>query len=141
MEIWQAIKEDHRSVEAIIEQLQEDRGNREQLVHRLKHELEAHTEAEEKAVYPELRKIAGFEQLIEHSLEEHREIRLMLHKLGSVAGEEWSKLLEQLRSTVHEHVEEEEKKVIPMAQKETPGKKSEKMMHEFELAKEAISER
>jgi hemerythrin superfamily protein len=138
MELWQAIKDDHRKVEAIFEKIQEGSGDREQLLRQLESELEAHTAGEEKAVYPELRQIAGLEDLVEHSLEEHDEVRQMLQRLGETSGEEQDELIEELQSAVEDHVEEEEEQIIPVAQKEIAGDKAAAMQREFEAVKQSI---
>jgi iron-sulfur cluster repair protein YtfE (RIC family) len=138
MDLWQAITDDHRKVEEISEKLDEDSGDREELIEQLRRELEAHTQGEEKAVYPELGKIGELKDLVDHSIEEHDEVRQLLQRLEAAKDdEELSDILDELQSAVQDHVEEEEEQIIPVAQKEIASDKAETMLRDFQSAKKA----
>jgi len=138
MDLWQAITDDHRKVEDIFEKLDEGNGDREELIVQLRRELEAHTQGEEKAVYPELGKIGELKDLVDHSIEEHGEVRQLLQRLEEAEDdEEISDILDELQSAVQDHVEEEEEQLIPIAQKEIANDKAETMLRDFQSAKKA----
>lgn len=137
MDLWQAIKDDHRKVEDIFARLDEGGGDRGELIEQLRRELEAHSQGEEKAVYPELGKIDALKDLVEHSIEEHGEVRQLLQRLEEADEEETPDILAELQSAVQDHVEEEEEQIIPVAQKEIANDKAEAMLRDFQSAKKS----
>ena len=141
MAIWQTIKDDHDTVEALFEQIDacEEAEERTQLIAQLKTELEAHSEGEEKAVYPELKKIDELKDMVAHSLEEHDKVAKLLQRIVKADEEEQAKLLAELEEAVQDHVEEEEDEIIPIAEKEIDEEKAKDMLSRFEAAKKAMA--
>lgn len=139
MAIWQTIKDDHDKVEGLFEQIDEseDAEERTKLIAQLKIELEAHSAGEEKAVYPELAKIADLKDKIAHSLDEHAMVAKLLQRIVKADGDDQAGLLAELEEAVQDHVEEEEEEIIPIAEKEIDGERAKDMLRRFEAAKKA----
>jgi hemerythrin superfamily protein len=136
MDIWQAIKEDHGIVDSLFQEIQEDGGDRGNLFKQLKTALESHSQGEEKAVYPELARIAELKDLVDHSQQEHNKVRELLAKIEQATGDQWSELIDQLQDAVEDHVDEEEEQLIPVAQRQIEADKASAMLRAFEEAKE-----
>jgi len=141
MDLWQAIKQDHRKVEQLFREIDDGAGDASQLFLQIKQELTAHTEGEERAVYPVLRQHAETKDLVQHSLKEHKEVDQILHQLQQIpkGGSEWTQKLEELKGAVRHHVQEEEEKVIPAAEKVISADRNREMLRGFQQAKQSVA--
>lgn len=140
MAIWQAIRDDHDRLDRLFGQIEdaEESEARARLVAELMQELEAHAQGEEKAVYPELEKLAELSDRLAQSREDHDEMRTLLRRLVATEEEEEQlELLSELEDLVQDHVEEEEDEVIPVAEKAIGEAEAEEMLRRFEAAKKA----
>lgn len=81
-------------------------------------DLTVHAEIEEAVVYPLARKATGDKELVDHAIEEHAEMKALVAKLEgmSTVGRERDELMEKLRTSVEEHVAEEEGNLFPKLQ-------------------------
>lgn len=107
---------DHRSVEAMFRNLEpavpggtpQDRGT---VVQRIIEELTIHAEVEEEHLYPAVREyVPDGDDLADHAEDEQKQVKKMLNRLGRMdpASREADELLQELRQSVEEHVQEEE---------------------------------
>ncbi|HLH91983.1 MAG TPA: hemerythrin domain-containing protein [Xanthobacteraceae bacterium] len=135
MEIWTIIEQDHRKIEDLLRHLRDEQD--EPLVQHLKHTLSAHMRGEEGAVYPTLRAIPGFAELIDAAIAEHRTLRGMMDQLAATDGSGRPAIAERLEAAFKAHSEGEERGIFPLAKKELPHHVVEHMKHEFESAKES----
>lgn len=108
MDVTQMLEQDHRTVEGLFSQF-ESSGDHE-IVEEICNELEVHASVEEELVYP---KLAEFDpELEQHAEEEHEEMTSLIAQLRSGSGDTVA-LVDRLKSTVQDHVEEEESQAFP----------------------------
>ena len=120
------LKEDHRKVKAMLEDLvsgeDSSRSDLEELCGRIETELKIHTEIEEKHFYPAFKEAAEKEedqQLFHEATEEHHAVDLILEDLrkaepGSPQFMARAKVLDEM---VRHHIKEEEREMMPRAKK------------------------
>jgi hemerythrin superfamily protein len=110
---------DHREVEQFFKQYEaaaNDDGVAHHAAEQIIQELSVHAAVEEMILYPMMRRIAPEQEgLVDHSLEEHQEVKELLAKVdGRPANDpEVRQLFGKLKSSVEEHVSEEEGKLFP----------------------------
>ena len=88
----------------------------EDVVNEIIRELSVHATIEEQVLYPAVRQeLPDGDQLADHALEEHQEVKETLANLESLdaSGPEAAALLQQLASSFREHVHEEETQLFP----------------------------
>jgi len=108
MDVTKMLEQDHRTVEGLFSQF-ESSGDHE-IVEEICNELEVHASVEEELVYP---KLAEFDpELEQHAEEEHGEMKSLIAQLRSGSGDTMA-LVDRLKSTVQDHVEEEESQAFP----------------------------
>lgn len=142
MDLYQLIRQDHQKVKRLFERLAEsDSGSPSQtrLFAELKHELELHTEIEEKHFYPALQRHDEAKDLVEEALEEHGEAKEALEDLDRADKEDasWAEQLTELQEDVESHIEEEETEIFPVAQKVLDSAQAEAIAHDIEQDKAA----
>ena len=110
---------DHREVERLYAEFQGAGLNnvrRQELANEIIRELSIHAIVEEMHLYPlTAEAVANGEQLADHSLEEHQEVKDRLNELDRMeAGDAgYDEKLSEVISTVNHHVEEEEGELFP----------------------------
>lgn len=104
----------------------------------LEQELRAHMEGEEKIFYPKLE--SQYKDLVHEANEEHEEIRSGLQQLsGSWSKEEdWKSGLDELKSTIEHHVEEEEEKVFSAAREVLSSDELRDLGRQYETEKQKL---
>jgi hemerythrin superfamily protein len=109
------IMQDHREVERLFDELQQNPDKRPNLLPVLTTLLTAHSRAEEAEVYPVAAAEAGEKEEVSHSQQEHIEADQLLAKLASTdpTSPAFEQVLQNLVDAVSHHVEEEESKVLP----------------------------
>lgn len=115
------LERDHRTVEAIFQELEELKGGespkrKRELCERLVRELSIHTAIEEMIFYPEVKKnVAAAKEIVLESLEEHNVVKWELDALQSmkIGDERLDAKIKVLRDAVMHHVEEEENDLFP----------------------------
>jgi hemerythrin superfamily protein len=116
------ILEDHRRFEALMRQLRDSTSDRDAVRKALSALHVAHAEAEEKHVYPQLRrKDAITEHEAEHGEEEHaegNEALLAVLELKGTDTQEFSDAVEELAKVVNHHLTEEELTILNPAREE-----------------------
>src|SRR5690348_8718317 len=110
---------DHREVEQLFSQY-EAAGKDDRVAtyaaEKIIRELSIHAAVEEQILYPLMRKAdPGQEGLVDHSLDEHQEVKELLADVdGKPANDpEVRQLFTKIKSSVEEHVSEEEGKLFP----------------------------
>ena len=123
MNAFELLKEDHRNVEKIFEELEptSERAvkTREELFRKLQTELEIHTQIEETILYPVLKKESETREITFEGYEEHGVAKRLLEELATtdVTSEVWTAKLKVLKESIEHHVEEEETEMFEEAQK------------------------
>jgi hypothetical protein len=121
MTIFEVLKDDHKKVRNILEQLETTSvhavSRRQALVNKLWDELVPHERAEEKVLYDVLCEYDGVRETGRKAYEEHRVNEGMLRELSLMdpAGDRFHALLEILKENIEHHIEEEETKVFDEA--------------------------
>ncbi len=114
MDAIEMIMDEHRRAEQLFAQLQ---GNADEArMTELIELLTAHTEAEERALYPMVAELVeGGRQLVAEATGEHREAEQLMEELERMAatGADARPVLVRLEQAVRHHVEEEERELLP----------------------------
>lgn len=120
MEMLRLLANDHQQTARLLKQLLAARENAEQrwLFIELKHKLDTHARIEEEIFYPALREGQEGDARIDESVVDHEAVRsLLLQMEQSIPGSSrWVQCLEELKSKVEHHVQEEERELFPKAQ-------------------------
>lgn len=118
-DVLDLILDDHREMERLFRALRNRDENRQARLRELADLLVAHAEAEEREVYPVLkRKAPQDREEIAHSYEEHDEGHEALAALQEVSDADqdtFEERLEELVETVTHHLDEEERDVLNAA--------------------------
>lgn len=145
MDIYQLLKEDHRKVKAIFEELEETTERsvkkREILFANLKMELTVHADAEETQFYSRLMKPKEMRDITTEALQEHELARDLLSQLNTDPKdtEEWTAKLTVLKENVEHHIEEEEGTLFRKARTILSEKEAIAIAEEVETFKEGAS--
>ena len=118
MDAFSLLKEDHRKVEELFEQLESADGKAKlRVFEQIKTELDLHTLIEEKIFYPALEKPKQTHDLTLEAYEEHDVVKKLLQELSrsKTANEEWEAKAKVLQENVEHHVEEEENELFNKA--------------------------
>jgi hypothetical protein len=124
-DVIELILADHQLFEVLLRKVRDSSFDRAAALSALSAVLVAHAEAEEKFVYPKLRKRSAVgEHEAEHGEEEHAEGHEALLKVLELDGtdtEEFDDAVEELSATLYHHVVEEELTILnPAREVDTP---------------------
>src|ERR1700675_1102225 len=119
MNAIQLLINDHKKVEKIFSDLENKADDRRALFPELDRELTVHAEIEEKIFYPAAKAAEPTRDLVLESLEEHKQIKMVLADLEhtDMRPAEWAADLKVLKEDVMHHVGEEEDELFPKIQK------------------------
>ena len=118
MDAIQLLKDDHQKVEKIFSSM-ERKENRQRLFPELDRELTVHATIEEQIFYPAAREAEPTRDLVLESIEEHKQIKMVLADLEQKdkTTDEWGAALKVLKEDVMHHVGEEEGELFPKVKK------------------------
>ena len=139
MDAFNLLKEDHRKVEELFEQLESAQGRAKMRVfEQIKTELELHTHIEEKIFYPALEKPKQTHDLTLEAYEEHDVVKKLLQELSRArtANEEWEATAKVLQENVEHHFEEEEGALFTKAEAALSEEQIEARGEQMEAGKE-----
>lgn len=115
------LKQDHKKVKDMFEQIEEDEGGekRKELFAELRSELSEHMQMEENFFYPVLEQSEDTREKVLEAYEEHNVAKTVLGEFSSLDlhDERWEAKIKVLQDIVDHHVQEEEKEVFKTAQK------------------------
>lgn len=112
----------------------------------LAHELLPHAVGEGRALFPVLRRVTGSTEITGEMLEAHRriarltdELDIVRHELietgaGSEQAERMQRLLQELKTTVERHFEQEERSCFEVLQRELPAEEARALCEALEKA-------
>ena len=121
MNIYDALKKDHKKVETLLNQLvkssEADNDKWKTLVDQIRDELIPHARAEEAVFYNAIREANHEKGLILHGYTEHAMAETELRTLQAMKSIDvnWMGLAKKLREDILHHVQEEEEKIFPAA--------------------------
>lgn len=129
--IYDILKSEHRQVADLLQQAMRD-GSKETFF-KIKAKTDPHLMGEEKLFYPLLQQKEDLRELVNHAYEEHNEIKSISSELESMdaGSSNWASKIKELNESVSHHVEEEENKVFPAAQKALGQEKSQQIAQQY----------
>jgi hypothetical protein len=102
------LKHDHREVEQLFSKFESSHDAA--IVEKICSELEVHTAAEEKLVYPVLREdVSDGGKLADEAEHEHPDARQIIGRKQATDGQHLNDLVAELKEAIEHHVEEEER--------------------------------
>ena len=119
MDAIDLLSRDHRNVESLFDQFRKgDENTRRSMAESIIRELSIHAAIEEEFFYPAVRKrIPNCDGLVDHSIDEHQEVKEILAALDGLIEKAHTKAfaqkMDRLERAVSEHVQEEEGKLFP----------------------------
>jgi hemerythrin superfamily protein len=118
MDAIELLKQDHKKVEKIFAAM-EKKEDRQKLFPELDRELSVHAEIEETIFYPATREAEPTRDLVLESIEEHKQIKMVLADLEQTdkTTDVWAAALTVLKEDVMHHVGEEENELFPKVRK------------------------
>lgn len=129
--IYDILKAEHKQVSDLIQQAMRD-GSKESFF-KVKAKTDPHLLGEEKLFYPLLQEKSELSELVNHAYEEHNEIKSISSELESMdaGSSNWTSKIKELDESVSHHVEEEENKVFPEAQKVLSQDKAQQIAQQY----------
>jgi hemerythrin superfamily protein len=109
---FERLEQDHRSIRQLFEAYAQEPED--DHVREIIGQLTVHTEVEERALYPELRKyVDGGDDDADEAEAEHAAVRVLIGRIELSPPADVSGLMETMRSLVEQHVEQEERSLFP----------------------------
>jgi len=127
MDATELLTKDHRDVERLFDRFEQATGDTEQkgkIAKQIIKELSIHASIEEEVFYPEVKAaVPTSEDLVNHSLEEHQEVKEALAELDRMDPGDpgFHQKMEKVISDVKEHVQEEEGEMFPKVRQALSG--------------------
>lgn len=144
MQIYEALINDHRKLQDILDRLvalnEGDEDKRHELIGQVRDELIPHSRAEEAVFYNSIRAISTAQDLAWHGYEEHMLAESLLRTLQAAdkIDIEWKGGAKKLRDALNHHIKEEEEQMIPVAQQLFTKEEAEVMCEAFEEMKPEV---
>jgi hemerythrin superfamily protein len=139
MNALELLKEDHQRVQELFDQVKatENEKQHKQLYKKIRIELETHAYAEEKVLYPTLKKYEEFEETVLEAIEEHLQMKTLIRAMDRLSdgNERFDAKLKVLIDNVEHHVEEEEGELFPQVEEQLSEEELEAIGVELEAAK------
>jgi hemerythrin superfamily protein len=112
------LESQHREVETLFQRFESGKGNEFALCQDVCDALALHAELEEAIFYPQT-KDRQTEGLLQHSVEEHLQVKRCIAELTQQRpeGEELKRRMQELKQLVQDHVQEEEQELFPKVEK------------------------
>jgi hypothetical protein len=130
MDVVTAIMNDHRVLNGLFEELKNAESDRKVRLAELRARLLAHGRAEERYVYPALKKLVPGEE--HHGADEHREAEEKLAAAEAASTEAFPGALAELVAAVRRHVDAEESRVLPALRAAMSYRKRDELGRRFE---------
>jgi hemerythrin HHE cation binding domain-containing protein len=138
MDAFELLKNDHKKVSQLFEQIESASGQaKKQLFSRVKSELDLHAHIEEKFFYPALENTKEAREITLEAYEEHKVVKELLAELAAAGtpNDEWDAKFKVLKENVEHHVEEEEGELFDKAEDALGDEKIERIGAEMEAEK------
>lgn len=133
------IEHDHREVEQMFANFKSSPTKDKAL--QICDELDRHTRAEERAVYPVFEdELSNEKDKVHEAEDEHKEARQLIGRVRQTKDRDrLVALMGELERAINHHVEEEESEMLPKAQRELPEDELEELGENFQEAKRSFS--
>lgn len=131
MDIYKYLKNDHKKVSQLMEDLLNSNKEEERMIlfDKIKYELLLHAKTEQDSFYKELEHKKTAEEKVEDAEEEHKEIEKYLNKLSKLDfnSEKWIEQFGEFKHNVSHHVKEEESKLFEKAKEVLSNEKAKEL--------------
>jgi hemerythrin superfamily protein len=121
MNALELLKEDHKKVAALFDQIEKTESEQEhwKLFEKIRNELEVHTHIEETILYPRLQQVDDLKDLVLEAFEEHKQVKTLIREIGNLieGSEKLDAKLKVMGENVEHHVDEEENEMFPKVEK------------------------
>jgi iron-sulfur cluster repair protein YtfE (RIC family) len=119
--VIELLKQNHREVEQLFTGFES--GQQSSTADKICAELEVHTAAEERFVYPSLREgVSGGDQLADEAEREHAEAKQLIGRVKQTSDpERLGEVVAELKRAIEHHVQEEEGNVFPKMESDLPS--------------------
>lgn len=145
MDIYTYIRQDHRNIAGLMDELLSINlpAVQERIFRKIRKELILHTEAEEQTFYKALHDAAeraDTEDRIAHARDDHDEIRELMNFLTheSVGTLRWMEKFGELKHAVSHHVKEEEVEIFGRARRLLSDDEAKHLARDMAMAKQRI---
>jgi len=109
---FEVLRAEHREVTQLFDRYQQSPDD--QLAHAIFNALTLHTQAEERALYPELRRLVdGGDDLADEAEAEHGAVKALIARAYDSPPPDLAPLVQSIRSDVEGHVQREESEIFP----------------------------
>lgn len=142
VELFDMLETDHDEIKNILDDLSETSDQaektRESGFMKLKAELIPHMRGEEQALYPVLQSNEETREMALEAIEEHRAAEKVLNELDGmpVNAEAWLAKITVLQEMLEHHIDEEESKIFPKAEKEFDNSRFDQILTEIQEIKQ-----
>jgi hemerythrin superfamily protein len=142
-QLFDTLRKDHQEVRDIFRNMLENEkpADRQKLVSQLQQEVLPHMKAEEKTVYPAVRKHCNdCQEHVLESVEEHHAAELILKELMKLntSDERFHAKVMVLQEIVEHHLKEEEKEIFKDIRKNIKDEEAGKILERFSKEKEQV---
>jgi hemerythrin-like domain-containing protein len=129
--IYDILIREHAEVAKLIKKAMQD--NTQNTFNPIKSKIQTHLVGEEELFYPKLEKNDELIDLVKHAFHEHKEIKTVLRELDSISEKDqnWFSKISELDKIESHHVEDEETKVFPAAQKVLSDDQAQEMAQQY----------
>jgi len=141
MSIYQRLKDDHRDVKHLLQELDGKSARaskpKSALFDELKQMVTAHARAGEKVFYDTLRSSKAAHDLALEGYEEHHVVDALLHEMSqlSLGDDQWQAKLSVVTENLEHHIKEEEEEIFPKARKILSDKQAKELGEAFTAEK------
>ncbi|MDC4223997.1 MAG: hemerythrin domain-containing protein [Candidatus Manganitrophus sp.] len=139
MKATELLIKDHQTVKDLIGRLKSSKYSKDKgdLLVQIENEIQLHSQAEEQIFYPAMREYDN--ELIEHSVEEHRQVDQILTDLVGMSGNDknFQNKISELEQALNDHIEEEEGTLFPEAE-ENIGDRLDQLGEQIESLKKDL---
>lgn len=146
MLIYDALRKDHDAVKTLLNELlalpDHEEVRRDSLIQEIRDELIPHSRAEEAVFYNSIRSLDSAKDLIGHGFQEHIEAEALLRtlQLKDKMNMDWKKTAKKLKDALEHHIAEEERDIIPAAERIFTLEEGEMMGEAFARLKQEVKE-
>lgn len=141
MNALELLKEDHKKVAALFDQVKETESEQKhrKLFEQIKTELEVHTHIEETVFYPKIRQYEDLKDMVLEAVEEHKQVKTLIREIADLVegSEKLDAKLKVMGENVEHHVEEEETEMFPKVKNVMSKDELEELGAQLQAAKKA----
>lgn len=145
MNALEMLKEDHRKVQELFDQVKADENSKrhKQLYKKIKTELETHAYIEEKVLYPTLKKKEELKDQVMEAIEEHLQLKTLFRDMDKLSegNDRFEAKLQVLMDDTEHHVEEEESELFPKVEEIYSESELEEIGLQLESAKKEFAKK